>query len=241
MIKANNSALLEMERMRSSALFQYHHPLSKYITGYNIVLSNISSWNAHIEDLLSDPIYINKCSLLCFTETNLQEERTAVQINEWKDNWEVIHFPSEHGLAICYKKEEMKLNCHLPIVSNIEAIACTFTYKYNIPLTLLLVYRKPGPLLDFINQLTHQVSYLPKDGGLIVLGDFNLDQRDPVNVNRFSTFLQEFSLSQYVQFTTHRLGGILDLVFSNSSVTSADAVPTPFSDHFVVCANICSQ
>ena len=129
---------------------------------------------------------------------------------------------------VCYKKEDMELNCHLPIVSNIEAFACCLTYKSTIPLTLLLVYRKPGPLLDFINQLIDQVRYLPNDRDLIVLGDFNLDQRDPVNVNRFSTFQQQFSLSQKVQFTTHRLGGILDLIFGSSCVTSVDAIPTPF-------------
>ena len=73
---------------------------------------------------------------------------------------------------------------------------------------------------------------------MILLGDFNLDQRDQSNIVLFSELRQEFSLSQRSNSTTHIDGGILDLVFDNKSSSEVSFIPTVFSDHCIIIVSI---
>ena len=72
-----------------------------------------------------------------------------------------------------------------------------------------------------------------------MLGDFNIDQRSQSNVDIIEPLLQQFGFVQCSKFTTHIHGGILDLIFDNDkSAKQASWIPTPFSDHFTVLADI---
>ena len=97
----------------------------------------------------------------------------------------------------------------------------------------MLVYRAPGAVHNFIDILWDQMRQLPKDKIIILLGDFNLDQRDESNIVLFSELRRDFSLSQRSNSTTHVNGGILDLVFDNQSTSEVSFIPTIFSDHYV--------
>lgn len=78
---------------------------------------------------------------------------------------------------------------------------------------------------------------LPRDNydRLLILGDFNLDQKDPQHRNSFDSFMLRFDVIQRSTWSTHRYGGILDLIFdSNKSKLPVDWMPSPYSDHFVL-------
>ena len=123
-------------------------------------------------------------------------------------------------------------------MQDIEAMAFHVLYQGNLDFIIILVYRAPGAVHNFIDILKDQMRRLPKDKRMILLGDFNLDQRDQSNIVLFSELRQEFSLSQRSNSTTHIDGGILDLVFDNKSSSEVSFIPTVFSDHCIIIVSI---
>ena len=86
-------------------------------------------------------------------------------------------------------------------------------------------------------QLTEQIRALCKTNycRIILLGDFNIDQRSDHNANQFLAMKQEFTMHQKSNFATHEDGGILDLFFyTNLNLNDVQWLPTPFSDHFML-------
>ena len=83
-VKVNETALEEMVQRRNESLFSRQHPLIK-LNGIGMCLFNIRLWNGHIELFLSDKIYSTYSSLLCFTETNIND-RPAKHIDEILDD-----------------------------------------------------------------------------------------------------------------------------------------------------------
>lgn len=86
-------------------------------------------------------------------------------------------------------------------------------------------------------RLLSQVERLLRDNydRLIVLGDFNMNQKSPEHQGCFTDLCIAFKLIQRSNWSTHKYGGILDLVFdSNRSKESVNWMPSPYSDHFVL-------
>ena len=105
-IRCNEHALAEMERMKDKSnicLIGWQHLLI-ILYGNKIGLFNIISWNAHIEQFLSDNVYNCHNSFLCFMETHLNS-RFFKSVIELKQGWSDIHKHTQHGLAICYESK----------------------------------------------------------------------------------------------------------------------------------------
>jgi hypothetical protein len=102
---------------------------------------------------------------------------------------------------------------------------------------LVLVYRPPGGQRDiFIYQLYQQLTMIDdvERYRTIILGDFNTDQLLRENVDAYQQLCQRYSFTQRCTYSTHIQGGILDLVFDNKKSDSAEWMPSPYSDHFVI-------
>ena len=67
-----------------------------------------------------------------------------------------------------------------------------------------------------------------------MVGDFNLDQMLPENEEKVNPIITELNFHQRSHYSTHILGGILDLVFDNDKTQSVEWMPSPYSDHFVL-------
>ena len=80
-------------------LFSWPHPLIE-LNGICMCLVNLRSWNGHLEYFLSDKIYSTFLSLLCFTETNIND--SPKYIDEILDDWKDIHRNTQHVLALYY-------------------------------------------------------------------------------------------------------------------------------------------
>lgn len=235
MIKTNENALKEMNRMRKENVLDISHPITQMQCPIALLL-NIRSWSLHINHIMRDHIYLDNCSILCFTETKVSNTYKIKRINQFDSDWEDMHFTTDHGLAICYKKKDITFITNITISLGIEAVVCKFQYQ-TTDFILILLYRKPGVISNFIHQLTEQIRAIRQSYScrIIILGDFNLDQNLPENINLFSSFKQEFSMHQKTTFTTHNDGGILDLIFdTNLNVNEVHWLPTPFSDHFIL-------
>ena len=66
---------------------------------------------------------------------------------------------------------------------------------------------------------------------MLIVGDFNLDQMLPEHAAKVDPLIQNFNLSQRLQYSTHIHWGISDLVFDTSSSDTVSSLPSPFSDH----------
>ena len=234
-IKVNKPALIEINRMREESLFSWQHPLLK-MSGSSMCLFNIRSWNAHIEHFLSDNIYTSNCSLLCFTETHCNNGHMK-HLAELQEGWNDIHKQTLHGLAICYRESDVKIIEEIQTTNTLEILPVLVEIR-NECILIVLVYRTPGPLGTFINDLIEQLRDLPTQHRVIILGDFNADQMLPANEETFVPLIEEFNLKQRSHYSTHIHGGILDLVFDDHNSEPVSWIPSPYSDHFVLLIQI---
>ncbi|KAM9504477.1 uncharacterized protein ACWYII_047326 [Salvelinus alpinus] len=124
---------------------------------------------------------------------------------------------------------------HLSITSfEFHAVTVTSPFKLNI----LIIYRPPGSLGEFINELDALISSFPEDGSpLTVLGDFNLPTStfDSFLSASFFPLLSSFDLTLSPSPPTHKAGNTLDLIFTRCcSSTNLIATPLQVSDHYLV-------
>ena len=114
----------------------------------------------------------------------------------------------------------------------------------NETVFLVLVYRPPGLIGTFVYDLIQEISMLSMDllsygeYRTLIVGDFNLDQMLNENVSEFESLCTYFNCVQRSGYSTHILGGILDLVFDNKRSEPVEWMPSPFSDHFIILIDI---
>ena len=110
----------------------------------------------------------------------------------------------------------------------------------NEVIFLVLVYRRPGPIGAFVNNITQVIAQILRENPIsgiyrtMVIGDFNWDQMLPEHVTTLIPFSVHFNLYQRSSFSTHIKGGILDLVFDDKKDDDVQWMFSPFSDHFVL-------
>ena len=94
-IKVNESAVEKMVRMRKESLFSLQQTLIE-LNGICMCLLHVRPWNVHLEYFLSDKIYSAYSSLLCFTETNINESPAEHNVEILGDCKE---FPTIHNMG----------------------------------------------------------------------------------------------------------------------------------------------
>ena len=237
MIVTNESALVEMKRMREEKIFHFKHPIS-FIQSPILLLLNMRSWITHIAHHFADQFYLDTCSILCFTETNVKRINEISRISSFHTDWKDHHQVTEHGLAICYNKNNMILIQILTIDCNLEATACIFkNCQSQEEFIIFLIYRKNGTsILTFFTELYTQLStFASHNLRIILLGDFNLDPSKYTNNSPYSQIEKDFNLHMQSEFPTQIHGGMLDIIFdSDSQSCTLEWLPTPFSDHFII-------
>ena len=236
-IVVNKSAVLEMERLRSSNVLDYPHPLKKMNKG-SISYLNIVKWSLHITHFLSDTAHSVYSSLMCFTETNVAGSN-FMRIGAYLPDWDDIHEPANHGLAICYNTKKVTVLKQFSYVGLLEILPVLLNINgENIFLTL--VYRPPGPIGTFVDNITDALEQILRENAIfeefrtIILGDFNWDQMLQEHVRTFLPLSSRFNLNQRSNYSTHIQGGILDLVFDSKRNSDVEWMFSPFSDHFVL-------
>ena len=177
-------------------------------------------------------MYVNHSALFCFTETNLAG-RSFQNIETYEEGWADIHNTTGHGLAICYNTSKVKIIQEFETSKTLEILPVLMDIEDETVLVVLL-YRPPGTIGTFITDLMTQISELPTQYRILILGDFNIDQMLPGNVQKINPIISQFHLHQRSQYTTHIDGGILDLVLDSISSQSVEWMPSPFSDHFLI-------
>ncbi|KAK3547423.1 hypothetical protein QTP86_020884 [Hemibagrus guttatus] len=127
---------------------------------------------------------------------------------------------------------------HLPSpVVSVSNSGVSVTSPIN--LFIIVIYRPPGPLGNFLEEMDTLLSVFPSDSTpLTVLGDFNLPS-DKIHSSGLLALLNSFSLSFNSCPPTHKEGNVLDLVFTHPSpATDMTVTPLHISDHHLVSFSI---
>ena len=139
-IVVNMKAKEAMDEMRNNRQLEYVHPL-KLMSGRNLCLFNIRSWNLHIDHFLSGKLYTLHSCILCFTETGHNITK-RIDHHSGLERWKTVHKSTQHGLAISYDDEHVTCIEQLHTISNIESLPVImeidkyFTSRFVIPNTL---------------------------------------------------------------------------------------------------------
>ena len=234
-IKVNAAALNEMKRMREQAVFNWSHPIIQG-SDRKMVLLNLRSWTAHIQQFITDTEITNNCDIMCFVETHTRENNFST-ISQFLNGWDDIHLCTQHGLAFCYRENRVKVIEKIHAPTTLEVLTLLLNIQGDIVLFLLL-YRPPGPIHGFIDNLMEYLEDIILSnnvGRVLILGDFNLDQMLEENINRVHPLIHRFGLHQRSRYSTHIQGGILDLVFDSKKSEIITWIPSPYTDHFTLC------
>ncbi len=123
------------------------------------------------------------------------------------------------------------------INSSFESHSVTITYPLKIH--FVVVYRPPGPLGNFVEELDLLLSTFPEDGTpLVMLGDFNIHLDKP-QVADFHTLLASFDLKRVSTTATHKSGNQLDLIYTrHCSTDHVLFTPLLTSDHYLLTLNL---
>ena len=236
-IKVHQGALAEMERLRKESVLDSPHPLKKF-NSPSISYLNIVKWTKHIEHFLSDKAHPEYSCVFCFTETNIVNEQYQ-RIKSYLPEWDDIHHSVGHGLTVCYNTAKVNVLKKYSYMGVLEILPVLLEIDKEI-IFLVLVYRPPGPIGNFVTVLIQVIDQLLSEYPIhapyrtIVLGDFNWDQMLPQHVSTFAPFSSHFNLHQRSNYSTHIKGGILDLVFDDKVDTDVEWMFTPYSDHFIL-------
>ena len=218
-------------------MLNYPHPL-KIMKTATISYLNIVKWTLHISHFLSDTAHSVYSSLFCFTETNVAGSNFD-RINAFLPEWDDIHEPSGHGLAICYNTTKVTVLKQYSYYGCLEMLPVLLQIDNEI-IFLVLVYRRPGPIGNFVSNIIQTMDQILRENPIseefrtMVIGDFNWDQMLPEHVATLTPFSSHFNLNQRSNYSTHIQGGILDLVFDDRRDNDVQWMYSPFSDHFVL-------
>ena len=158
-----------------------------------------------------------------------------MMIKDFSTQWECIHETSEHGLCLCYNTSTVQVVQKLNNVTDSEILKLVLDLK-GYKLVLIILYKKPSiSSFSFLEKLTQEMEALPCDYRRVIAGDFNCDLLEEGNCTLINSFCSRFGFVQVVDFSTHNLGGILDLILDTEGVRGQyDWLPSVFSDHFLM-------
>ena len=154
-------------------------------------------------------------------------------IDEILNGWKGVHKNVQHGLTLWCKVRKMNTIEIIDIPSVLEKLSVVLEIEMET-ISLVVVYRMPGPLSTFIDDLISTISELSAQYRAQIDGYVNLDQMLPTIVTKIEPLIQNFNLSQRSQYSTHIRGGILNLVFDTSNSNVVSSLSLAYNDLFVL-------
>ena len=158
---------------------------------------------------------------------------------------------AKSGGGIALVINDLKMEAKLEYSKIWESFeAAIWTLKHNTKtFTVFGIYHPPSSASGHTNQkfIDEFVDFLeenlPKFSNIIIMGDFNIHINKPeINDNmQFIDILQALNLQQWIPFSTHKDGNILDLIISEDGgiMTVTNVTQQHFiSDHRLITAHL---
>ncbi len=180
-------------------------------------------------------------NILVLTETWIRPEDSATPA-ALSNNFYFSHNSHQvrkGGGAGLLNSNYWKYSTYTPLCNNHSLESHAITVTAPVKLHVVVIYRPPGQLGTFLEELDGQLSSFPEDGSpLVVFGDFNNNLDRPYAAN-FHSLLASFELKRLTTSSTHKSGSQLDLIYSCNCV--ADNVLVKHlhtSDHYFITFNL---
>ncbi|XP_050984421.1 uncharacterized protein LOC127176675 [Labeo rohita] len=180
-------------------------------------------------------------SILGLTETWIRPEDSATP-TALSNNFSFSHTPRHTGrgggtgilISNKWKFFNHSLLCNFNSFES-HAITVTAPIKFHI----VVIYRPPGQLGTFLDELDGLLSSFQEDGTpLLVFGDFNIHLDKPYAAD-FHSLLASFDFKCLITTSTHKSGNHLDLIYTRNCVADNTLVkPLHISDHFFITCNL---
>jgi len=189
---------------------------------------------------------LDKLDVLCVTETWLQVSDSFTANSVTPNGFSIFSNPRLNrrggGVAAIIKNDLCCKRLANVCFSSFEALLVKITSSTK-SLAIVTIYRSPGPLNNFLIDLSDFLSTLVvKYEDFLVAGDFNIhmDNMNDESTKKMASLLQNFGLKQHVDFPTHSGGHILDLVISkdNTQLVQSVSVAEGISDHHSILVDL---
>ncbi|XP_076863835.1 uncharacterized protein LOC143516125 [Brachyhypopomus gauderio] len=189
-------------------------------------------------DFISALASLHSLHFLALTETWITPENSATPA-ALSSAFSFTHSPRRlgrgggTGLLLSPEWRFTQLSFSALSISSFEFHA--ITVSYSTILHIIVIYRPPGSLENFIDELDTLLSQFTIEANpLILLGDFNLPS-NKLESSCILPLLSSFDLTINPSTATHRAGNILDLVFTRDTRTSDITVTLlHLSDHHLL-------
>ncbi len=185
---------------------------------------SIGLWNCQSAvnkaDFITSIITHSRLNLMVLTETWIKPEDTttpaALSNNISPPTPRLTGRGGGTGLLISNNWKFTPLPS-LSINSSFESHSVTITYPLKIH--FVVVYRPPGPLGNFVEELHVLLSNFPEDGTpLFIHGEFDIHLDKPQAAD-FHTLLTSFDLKRVSTMATHKSGNKLGLIYTQHCST----------------------
>ena len=232
-------------KMPTKKLKTHNHFNKNKMFNLNYGLLNARSVNNKTDSVV-EFIVEHQLHILCITETWLQSNDNFTINSITPSGFDVISNPRLNkrggGVAVIIKNDLIykKLSNICFITFEVLMLQVTSSSK---SFAIVTIYRSPGPLGNFITELSDFLSTLvSKYDDFVLAGDFNihLDIETDESSKKLAIVLKSFDLKQHVNLPTHAGGHILDLLISkeNTDLVKAVAVTQGISDHHGILADL---
>ena len=192
-------------------------------------------------DFISSIATHSGLSLMALTETWIKPEDTATPA-ALSTHFTCSHTPRTTGrgggTGLLISKD-WKFDLQPPPTGHGSFESHAVTVTHPVKIHFVVIYRPPGQLGNFLEELDVLLSNYPEDGTpLVLLGDFNIHLDKPQAAD-FNTLLASFDLKRVSTTATHKSGNQLDLIYTRCcSVDNSLVAPLHTSDHFLITANL---
>ena len=245
-IKVNKMSLNEMNRMKKESPFLPYVPVSTTKSSHvylKLQSFNINSLKPHTSCFLKEND-INNLQILCFQETWLISHDIVPQFH----NFSSIRLDSNssssghrNGGLLMYIRQDLRVlkqYIYQDLAIEYQMVLLCHVTDHNMRSIVLSVYNNPrSSLRAFLPDLEKLMQRIPQNIPTFIVGDFNIDLAKANRGTKDFIFLtQYYGFHQLVNKSTHRKGGILDLLFVNKDLVDSvlDVIPTYYSDHHIV-------
>ena len=218
--------------------------------GCHYAVVNCRSVGNKINDIKYE-INNHNLDLYALTETWIKEdENTTIPNHLCPSEYNIISVPHINrtggGIALVYRSSLDVRTNNSHTLESMECVDCNLNLdRHNI--LLAVIYRPPDTsVLKFANELAvYMERNINTTVEQIIVGDFNvhINKQDDSNAIILSDMLESFSLSNRVEFPTHKLQNTLDLVINQQDSRCIRNVCQGhlLSDHHLVLFNITSK
>ncbi|XP_069461966.1 quinone oxidoreductase PIG3 isoform X1 [Ambystoma mexicanum] len=208
---------------------------------YKGALLNARSLVAHALEI-ADLITENNLDFIAITETWLHQAAGPSLMLAIPDGYTICRQDREGsrggGIAIISKSSLSLRLAPAQTLQSCEALTAKLLINNNQSLTIHLIYRPPGPLGTFEEDLHKLLTLNAKTTSqLLVLGDFNLGFNDKTDAHAatIAHAINSLGFSQKVNNPTHTKGRILDWVADSNCTTVISSISAlSWSDHSLV-------